>query len=373
MQHDSNNLKAPPKVSVIMTTYNGASHVPHSVSAILDQTFRDFELIVVDDGSSDKTMEVLRGFNDERIRLEPNPQNMGISLSRNRALSLARGQYIACNDQDDISSPSRLEKQVEFLKTHPEAVLVSAAVQINNGEKTWGDPMPTYRQPQVLHASLFFGQHNITYSSICIRASTLKEHQLTFRQEFHYAEDFEFYHQVAKIGSMVTLPDILVTSRIHGANASWSHEQEMAANGRRFLSKEYAELLGHKISDDDMKLIWRILVRKLGAKSVDELHRIGQLMAKTIDAFKQHYLTTETERQEIDQFAAKTWWKIVRAGAESGIGLTALRMYRRLPELSAYTPPATERAYSAIKSATPFFVRDLIKKGVGKADSINHK
>ena len=175
------------------------------------------------------------------------------------------------------------------------------------------------------------------------------------------------------ICSIYTLPDILVTSRIHGANASWRHEQEMAANGRRFLSKEYAELLGHDIAQDDMELIWRILVRKLGAKSTGDLERIARLMAKTTKAFKQRYLSSGTESQEVDQFVAKIWWSIVRTGAETGIGFPALLMYNAFPELSAYTPPVNERAYSTLKSSTPIFLRNMIKKAIGKEGHINHK
>ena len=176
-----------PRVSVIMTTYNGAKLVSKSIQAILDQTFEDFELIVIDDGSSDATVEVVQCFDDPRIRLLPNPQNMGISRSRNRALSLARGEFIACNDQDDISKPVRLAKQIAFLDAHPEVLLVSAAVQLNNGSETWADPMPTSSDPLLLHLSLFFGRHNITYSTVCTRASAIRKHNLTFSQEFHYA------------------------------------------------------------------------------------------------------------------------------------------------------------------------------------------
>lgn len=373
MQASARNSNSSPVVSVIMTTYNGAAHVPHSVPAILDQTFRDFELIVVDDGSKDDTIEILQEFDDKRLRVIPNIHNIGISESRNRAISLSRGEYIACNDQDDISKPSRIETQVQFLRAHPSVALVSASVEIDNGADRWIDPMPVFSDPELLHLSLFFGHHNITYSTVCMRSSVIREYDLTFRQEFHYAEDFEFYHQMAKSGDISTLPNVLLTSRIHGSNASWAHAREMAANGKRFLSREYAELLGHDVAEDDMDCIWRVLACKQGAASTSELQTVGHLMIEIIQAFKRRHVLAEGKDAMIDRFAAKIWWSVVRASAETGLGLPALRLYTAFPGLSVYVPSARERAYSLLKSATPLKIRDQIKKLIGKDDQVKHK
>ncbi len=105
-----------PLVTVVMTTYNGEEFVAKTIQSILDQEFSDFELIIIDDASSDRTVDIIGQFDDPRIRLFPNDKNLGISVSRNQGLSLARGKYVAPHDHDDISYPHRLAKEVQAWK-----------------------------------------------------------------------------------------------------------------------------------------------------------------------------------------------------------------------------------------------------------------
>lgn len=349
-----------PLVSVIMTTYNGENLVQQSIGAILSQTLQDIELIVIDDGSSDNTVEVIEQFDDPRIRLEINQQNMGISRSRNRALALASGRYVACSDQDDVSEPQRLARQVDFLEQHPEVILVSSAVQLTNGHATWADPIPTYSDPGVLHLSLFFGHHNITYSSVCARLSRLREHRLEFRQEYHYAEDFEYYHRVAAVGPVVTLPDILVTSKIHEGNTSLLRVEEMSANGKRFLARAYDELLGSPPDPHDIDVVWHLLVEKAVPPKRAELERAGLLIAAVLAAFTERHSSSRTDKAKAGQFASRIWWRTVAAAA-STLGPGALKAYRSQPSLTAYQPKTREKLYAAAKSALPERLRQKIK------------
>ena len=103
-----------PRVSVIMSVYNGERYLWEAVESILGQTFTDFEFIIIDDGSTDQTAKILRAIGDERVRIFFNEKNIGLAGSLNRGLGLARGEYVARMDADDISLPARLEKQVEL-------------------------------------------------------------------------------------------------------------------------------------------------------------------------------------------------------------------------------------------------------------------
>src|SRR5512146_2439112 len=109
-----------PIVSVVMPVYNSAPYLREAVDSILAQTFTDFEFIIVDDGSSDETPQILDGYGDARIRRLRNERNMGVVPTLNCGLAAARGRYVARHDADDISLPTRLEQQVRFLDTHPE-------------------------------------------------------------------------------------------------------------------------------------------------------------------------------------------------------------------------------------------------------------
>ncbi len=113
----------PPLVSVVMPTYNAGKYVEEAISSILGQTFSDFEFIIVDDGSTDRTPEILRTYTDPRIQLLFNEKNEGNYPARNRGCRLARGKYIAVMDGDDVAMPERLEKQVKFMEENPDFFL----------------------------------------------------------------------------------------------------------------------------------------------------------------------------------------------------------------------------------------------------------
>lgn len=122
-----------PKVSVILPVYNGEKYVREAVESVLDQTFPDFELIIIDDGSTDATSEILDRFSDSRIARLRNEKNFGLVGSLNKGLGESRGEFIARMDADDVSLPERFEKQVAYLVAHPEiGVLGTAILQTDN-------------------------------------------------------------------------------------------------------------------------------------------------------------------------------------------------------------------------------------------------
>src|SRR3989338_10709157 len=107
------------KISVIMSVYNGMPYLPEAVKSILNQTYKNFEFIIIDDASTDQSTKYLRFLKDKRIKLIKNSKNLGLAASLNKALKFAKGEYIARMDADDISLPKRFEKQVKFFKKHP--------------------------------------------------------------------------------------------------------------------------------------------------------------------------------------------------------------------------------------------------------------
>ena len=119
-----------PKVTVLMPVYNGEKYLREAIDSILSQTFTDFELLIIDDGSSDKSFKIINSYQDLRIKIIQNPKNVGISASLNDGLSLAKGKYIARMDCDDISLSNRLQKQIDFLDEHPEVVVVGCYMEM---------------------------------------------------------------------------------------------------------------------------------------------------------------------------------------------------------------------------------------------------
>ena len=119
-------MTTPPKVTVVIPVYNREKYVCEAIESVLDQTFADFELLVIDDGSTDRSREAVQSYHDPRIRLMSNEKNEGIPKTRNKGIGLARGEYLAFLDSDDRAYPERLAKQVAFLDRHPDYAAVGA-------------------------------------------------------------------------------------------------------------------------------------------------------------------------------------------------------------------------------------------------------
>lgn len=119
-----------PRVCVIISVYNGGLYLHETLENTIDQTFTDFEFIIIDDGSTDHTWDLLTAYPDYRIKLFRNPENIGLTRSLNRGLTLAGGTYIARQDGDDVSLPTRLEKQLEYLQTHSNVALLGTAYRL---------------------------------------------------------------------------------------------------------------------------------------------------------------------------------------------------------------------------------------------------
>ena len=129
MNTEASNI---PKISVLMLAYNEERYIAETIESILNQTFKDFEFIIVNDGSTDKTEDIILSFHDPRIRLINNHVNLGLTISLNKGLSIAKANLIARQDGNDISCTKRLEKQLEFMNANPEVVVLGTNAKYIN-------------------------------------------------------------------------------------------------------------------------------------------------------------------------------------------------------------------------------------------------
>jgi glycosyltransferase involved in cell wall biosynthesis len=228
-----------PSVTVLMAVYNAERFLREAVDSVLGQTFTDFELLVVDDGSTDSTMNVLRGYSDIRIRVIGLPENQKLVNARNVGVREARGQLIACMDGDDIAEPSRLEKQVAYMNAHPGVVLLGTGFVWVDAE---GHPFEETRFPHensILQEKLLIGNYFCT-SSIVMRADAARGVG-GFRSVAGWvAEDYDLWLRLAETGDIANLPDLLLRYRVHERQLSTSRLVDMrrAANTYRALAKQ---------------------------------------------------------------------------------------------------------------------------------------
>lgn len=207
-----------PKVSVLVPVYNTpVQYLREAVDSILGQTFADFELIIVNDASTDeKVEETVRGYADPRIRYFVNPVNLGISGTRNRLLDLARGDYLAIMDHDDVSFPERLRKEVEYLDANPDVGVVSCVAEVTNDKAT------ELRFPvddADIRLALF--ENNVIVHSACMfRKSALEAHGIRYEAEYTPAEDYAICCRLVPHTRLHNLPDTLLRYRNHESNTS---------------------------------------------------------------------------------------------------------------------------------------------------------
>ena len=202
-----------PKVTVFIPVYNREKYIATAIDSILAQTFQDFELLLVDDGSTDASVQIIAAYRDPRLRLVRQETNQGIPKTRNKGLELARGEYIALLDSDDYAYPQRLARQVAFLDAHPEYVEIGTWNRAMNAR---GVPMRKLKiqpvLPQDVKAMLLF-RCCIKNRSVLARTAVLREYG--YREEFPRCQDYDLHVRLAAEHPIANLPQVLVLGRLH--------------------------------------------------------------------------------------------------------------------------------------------------------------
>jgi GT2 family glycosyltransferase len=211
----------PPQVSVVMTVLDGGRYLDEAVQSILDQTFSDFEFIILDDGSTDGTWERLADYAvwDTRIRLVRNPENLGVRRSLNQGLALAQGEYIARQDADDRSAPQRLAAQASFLGSHPEVGLVGTLVNVMDGD---GAPLAAVFPDALDDAalqSLLLETCPICHGSVMLRRRCLDATGF-YDEGMEEAEDYELWLRLAEVTRLANLGERLYHFRYYADSVS---------------------------------------------------------------------------------------------------------------------------------------------------------
>jgi glycosyltransferase involved in cell wall biosynthesis len=201
-----------PKVTVLMAVYNGERYLRQAVESVLCQTFQDFQFLIINDGSTDNTRDLILSYDDARIVLVDNQRNVGQTRSLNRGLELAVGQLIARQDADDISEPERLAKQVAFLDRRPEVALLGTGYkEIDPQGGVVGDRKLPCDTTDIRWCLLFFCP--FVHSSVMLRKSVVLEQIGFYNEALAYSQDYELWHRIARRFPVANLAEPLVRLR----------------------------------------------------------------------------------------------------------------------------------------------------------------
>lgn len=248
-----------PKTSVVMSVYNGERYLREAVDSILNQTFRDFEFLIVNDGSTDGTEKILRCYRDFRIKIVNNERNIGLTKSLNKGLKLAKGEYIARQDADDISLPQRLEKQVKFLDTHRHVALIgSPFLVINEDGKILGVQTVLLLNEEIQKRLLkdnAFGHGTSMFRKDCLDKIGL------YREEFKSAQDYDLWLRISERYNVANIAEPLYKWRISLSSVSVKGKviQDKYTEFARELARERKEYGKDKLQTLSKEKIGKIL------------------------------------------------------------------------------------------------------------------
>lgn len=207
-----------PLISVLMPVYNGQQYLAEAIESILNQTYKHFELLLLDDGSSDNSEHIIKGFKDSRIVYIKNETNKGLIFTLNRGIGLTKGTYIARMDADDVSVASRFEKQIlEFEKDEKLVVCGSFIKTFGNGAEEYISHIPV-TNAQIM-SSIFFACP-FAHPSVMIRKESLMQLNEFYREDYKHSEDYDLWSRLVFVGNSKNIPEFLLNYRVHDKQVS---------------------------------------------------------------------------------------------------------------------------------------------------------
>ncbi len=252
-----------PKVTVVMSVYNGEKYLCEAIDSILNQTFRDFEFVIINDGSTDSTSKILNKYSDPRIRIIANNQNLGLSKSLNKGLQLAKGEYIARQDSDDISSPKRLGTQVAFLDARPECGLVGCWSYKIDARNKIIDKVTLFTEHNDI-VMMLLEENHFVHSSVIFKKGCIDKLG-GYNEEVKYAQDYDLWLRISENYKVANISEFL---------HSWRYEKHGISYNKREEQKKYAFLIRDKfLQRVAKKKEWQTIIENSYVRTKDNMLR----------------------------------------------------------------------------------------------------
>jgi glycosyltransferase involved in cell wall biosynthesis len=288
-------------VTVLMPVYNGEIFLKEAIDSILNQTFTDFEFLIINDGSTDRSEEIILGYKDSRIRYIKNDENLRLIRTLNKGINLANGQFLVRMDADDISLPNRIERQVYFMQNNAEVVVAGSWFQ-STGDNNIIVQYPTLHNAIVTE---FLYKCSICHPSTIWRLENLDT--LAFNTDFDHAEDYEFWIQCMNIGKLANIPEVLLNYRTHNMNVS-SQYSEIQINNSNLIRTSLFHKIGIEISSKELESFeamcysnWQFFDKP------EKIKELSALLSNLIHANKKSGII---EQNYLQEFLALKWFHL---------------------------------------------------------------
>jgi glycosyltransferase involved in cell wall biosynthesis len=335
-----------------MPVYNGERYLREAIESILLQTFRDFELLIIDDGSTDGSVKIIQSYRDKRIRYIDNEKNIGIASTLNKGIELAIGEYIVRMDSDDISLSTRIEKQVRFMDNYPEIGVSGTWVKfVDISHHPWKSVVYKYPiKPRDIKARSLFNS-SFAHPSVIMRRSLLEKFQLKYDPQHLDAEDYGLWQKCSSCFPLANIPEVLLVYRVHSESMTNSDKNIEYKTVQR-VNRLSIQNLDIGFSQEEL-LIYRNYPIDFKPEFLIKFHSWLQRLQKA-NSFKQVY-----PEPEFSQALSEEWFCACYRSCVLGIRVWFL--FWRLP-LSRIAKLGMERIIR-------FFLKCMIKRQAYKPGS----
>lgn len=281
------NVKSNPLVSVIMPAYNAEQYIGSAVRSVLEQTYSNFELVIIEDCSTDSTLQKIEEIRDTRIKLYRNEQNCGIAASTNKGLDICKGKYVALLDDDDVAMPERLKIQIDYLEAHKDIdILGGKSIVIDGGGNIIDYGITTLNNPNYIKATLLFKNIDFCNSTAMIRKDFIARNGLRYENNCYGMQDFKFYIESSKVGKLTSINQFLLKYRKHEQNETIKMFQDFPEK----RAEKYAEFQkislnesGYFLDESHMNIIHKALAERGGhCDSFEEIELLYQAFGEIL-------------------------------------------------------------------------------------------
>jgi glycosyltransferase involved in cell wall biosynthesis len=309
-----------PRVSLILPVKNGAAHLRESIASLVSQSFHDFELLVIDDGSTDESVDIAESFSDPRVIVAKNPSS-GLVSALNFGLSLGTGEFVARQDADDVSLLNRLETQLNYFAQHPNVGLVGTAV------RTFGAAKRLIRYPSTttpIRARMLFS-NPFAHPTVMFRREVLPNGNQSYEKDFPVAEDYRLWTVISRDTKMANISQPLVRYRIHGGQASERGEAARLSSVQTILRNQFS-FYGFEVTESELNLHLEISTNPFFlARNLGRYHRVNSWLRFIASAPEFSMLNANNELRREISFQMR---RLIRYGALSPVKWLKTRLGR---------------------------------------------
>lgn len=317
-----------PQVTVLMPVYNSTLYVKDAINSILNQSFQNFEFIIIDDASTDESLTIIKSFNDPRIQIIEKPANTGYTNSLNIGLALARGEYIARMDSDDISLPERLSKQVAFMKLHPKVGVCGSWIE------TFGfsNRIRRYKTEHEQIKIELLSRSSFAHPSVILRKAMLDQLSIKYKVESEPAEDYELWVRLSEYCELANIPEVLLRYRIHEKQVTSRFSKQQTRIDRQ-LKLFQVEKLGIRSLQTDEEFIMQFLTDRF-QKNSQLVCRAHRLSIEILDANKKIKIY---DQKYLYDFLSDKWACSLNNLLEYSIELLKIAAISPFPSFNGYS------------------------------------